>query len=340
MSVTAFLPEFSSFMPAVNSTLLTMITPTASQPPFYHTTRPSLLSFVSDRYLALAMPNITYWLLSLVFHVLDTIQLPYFESKRLHDSPEVLSRNRVTMKEVVKAVIFQQVIQTILGLVWLEDDEVLLKRDHYRDHLGEMATLAPKVAGSMMLALGQRTAEDLLRNHGAAIVRWVYWWGIPTARILFAFFILDTWQYWMHRAFHTSRFLYRHFHSVHHRLYSPYAFGALYNHPLEGFIFDSLGSVVAENLAGLSIRQTTLFFGFSSMKTVDDHCGYRIWWDPLQWMFPNNADYHDIHHQAFGIKSNFSQPFFVSWDRLLGTEMTRAEADKKVRKVSKVEKIE
>jgi sphinganine C4-monooxygenase len=90
------------------------------------------------------------------------------------------------MKEVVKAVIFQQVIQTILGLVWLEDDEVLLKRDHYRDHLGEMATLAPKVAGSMMLALGQRTAEDLLRNHGAAIVRWVYWWGIPTARILFA----------------------------------------------------------------------------------------------------------------------------------------------------------
>lgn len=45
---------------------------------------------------------------------------------------------------------------------------------------------------------------------------------------------MDAWQYVLHRAFHESRFLYRHFHSHHHRLYVPYAFGALYNHPFEG----------------------------------------------------------------------------------------------------------
>lgn len=47
---------------------------------------------------------------------------------------------------------------------------------------------------------------------------------------------MDAWQYALHRSFHESRFLYKHFHSHHHRLYVPYAFGALYNHPLEGVL--------------------------------------------------------------------------------------------------------
>lgn len=45
---------------------------------------------------------------------------------------------------------------------------------------------------------------------------------------------MDAWQYAMHRAFHENKFLYRNFHSHHHRLYVPYAYGALYNHPVEG----------------------------------------------------------------------------------------------------------
>lgn len=284
------------------------------------------------------MPTVTYWLLSLIFHALDTAQLPYFESKRLHESQEVMARNRVTMGQVVKAVFCQQVVQTILAIVWLDSDETLLKRDYYVDHLGNMAGLAPKVAKAMMVLLGRKTGEEILKVHGEKLVSWIYWWGIPSAQLMFAFFLIDTWQYFFHRLFHTSRFLYRHVHSYHHRLYVPYAFGALYNHPLEGFLFDSLGAAVAEHLSGLSIRQACMLFGFSSLKTVDDHCGYKIWWDPCQLFFSNNADYHDIHHQAYGIKSNFSQPFFTNWDYLLRTQMTRAEAETKVRKVTKVEK--
>lgn len=121
--------------------------------------------------------------------------------------------------------------------------------------------------------------------------------------------IIDAYQYWVHRAFHTVPYLYRKVHSVHHRLYVPYAFGALYNHPVEGFVLDSMGTAVAHGLAGLSTREAIFLFTFSSIKTVDDHCGYRLWWDPLQFLFPNNADYHDIHHQAYGIKANFSQPY-------------------------------
>jgi sphinganine C4-monooxygenase len=149
---------------------------------------------------------------------------------------------------------------------------------------------------------------------------------------------------------HTNKFLYRNIHSVHHRLYVPYAFGALYNHPLEGFLLDSLGAVIAESLAGLSMRQTIFIFAFSTCKTVDDHCGYSLPFDPLQMISGNTADYHDIHHQVYlftvslkssvwwgvqtiGIKSNFSQPFFVHWDALLGTRMTRKDIQERKRKV-------
>jgi sphinganine C4-monooxygenase len=95
-------------------------------------------------------------------------------------------------------------------------------------------------------------------------------------------FVIDTWQFFLHKAMHEVPYLYRNFHSHHHRLYVPYAFGALYNHPVEGFLLDSVGAALAEAVAGMTVRQTILLFGFSSAKTVDDHSGYRIWWDPMQ----------------------------------------------------------
>jgi sphinganine C4-monooxygenase len=66
-------------------------------------------------------------------------------------------------------------------------------------------------------------------------------------------------------------------------------------------------------------RQAIIFFTFSTIKTVDDHCGYALPWDPLQHITGNNAAYHDIHHQSWGIKTNFSQPFFTIWDGWMGT---------------------
>jgi len=97
---------------------------------------------------------------------------------------------------------------------------------------------------------------------------------------------------------HVNKFLYKQFHSWHHRLYVPYAFGSLYNHPVEGFLLDTLGALLAEWATGMSTRQAMVLFTFSTLKTVDDHCGYSLPWDPLQMLTGNNADYHDIHHQV------------------------------------------
>jgi sphinganine C4-monooxygenase len=112
-------------------------------------------------------------------------------------------------------------------------------------------------------------------------------------------FVMDTWQYFLHRYFHTNKYLYRTVHSWHHRLYVPYAFGALYNHPVEGFVFDTLGGMIAHSCALMTVRQAVLFFAISTAKTVDDHCGFAFPYDPFQHLFGNNSDYHDIHRSLF-----------------------------------------
>jgi len=52
----------------------------------------------------------------------------------------------------------------------------------------------------------------------------------------------------------------------------------------------------------MSTRQGMWFFTGSTIKTVDDHCGYALPFDPLQHITSNNAGYHDVHHQSWGIK--------------------------------------
>lgn len=132
---------------------------------------------------------------------------------------------------------------------------------------------------------------------------------------------MDTWQYFMHRYMHHNKFLYKHIHSQHHRLVVPYAYGALYNHPVEGLILDTVGGALSFLISGMSPRVSIFFFSFATIKTVDDHCGLWLPGNLFHIFFTNNSAYHDVHHQLYGTKYNFSQPFFVMWDRILGTYM-------------------
>jgi sphinganine C4-monooxygenase len=268
----------------------------------------------------MAAPVIAYWCLSLYFHALDISGWKWLEKYRIHDSQEVQAHNLATRSEVVWAVILQQVIQTALGLISLSDEST-----HVVNNAQQLRRLAFFLDSQAFNTFGVRITPCILVH----ATNFFYWWGVPILQFLGAMFIIDTWQYFLHRLMHVNKFLYKRFHSWHHRLYVPYAFGSLYNHPLEGLFLDSMGALVAEWAMGMSTRQAMLLFTFSTLKTVDDHCGYSLPWDPLQWFTGNNADYHDIHHQAIGIKSNFAQPFFVHWDTFLGTRMTREDIERR-----------
>ncbi|KAG6607119.1 Sphinganine C4-monooxygenase 2 [Cucurbita argyrosperma subsp. argyrosperma] len=144
-------------------------------------------------------------------------------------------------------------------------------------------------------------------------------WPVVVLQFLTAMFVLDTWQYFAHRYMHHNKFLFRHIHSQHHKLVVPYAFGALYNHPVEGLLLDTVGGALSFLVSGMTPRVSIFFFSFATIKTVDDHCGLWLPGNLFHVLFRNNTAYHDVHHQLYGSKFNFSQPFFVIWDRILGT---------------------
>ncbi|KAL8161517.1 hypothetical protein V2J09_013006 [Rumex salicifolius] len=200
---------------------------------------------------------------------------------RLHSKVDENEKNLVSKPTVVKGVFLQQAVQAIV------------------------ATILFKVVGNSADA-GTEQKLSLL---------------ILVRQFLTAMAVLDTWQYFMHRYMHQNKFLYRHVHSQHHRLVVPYAFGALYNHPLEGLILDTIGGALSFLASGMSPRTSIFFFSFATIKTVDDHCGLMLPGNPFHLFFKNNSAYHDVHHQLYGSKYNFSQPFFVIWDRILGTHM-------------------
>ncbi|KAI9064149.1 sphingosine hydroxylase [Trametes sanguinea] len=305
--------------------------------PFYYTPRTALVSWLPDHLLALAVPVIAYWALSIYFHILDISGWKWLDKYRLHESEEVKSRNLVSKMDVLKAVIVQHVIQTIVGLYWVEEQPTGAEVDH----IANMLRLAGPLARFVKFVCGEQYGQQLLSTNGAQALYTLYWWAIPAVKFLLGMFFIDTWQYFLHRAMHMNTYLYKKFHSWHHRLYVPYAFGALYNHPFEGFLLDTVGAGIAEWVTQLSTREAMLLFVVSTLKTVDDHCGYKLPWDPLQLFTSNNADYHDIHHQVIGIKSNFSQPFFIHWDAILGTRMTRKDIElRRQRQQQKQQKAE
>lgn len=321
---------------------------------------PPLIPGLQDQYLTLALPIIAYWGVSMLFHLIDTYDL--FPHYRLHTPAEVLKRNHVSRWDVFRDVIIQQIVQTAVGLalgaiedapmqgkegydvaVWAQrirmaerwvpmllgalgvDARALASKSVGSGH----AMLAGALAGGIYPELTQTTLLSGQPTTTPAFAQWellaaraVYHFLIPAAQFIAAICIVDTWQYFLHRAMHMSKYLYTTFHSRHHRLYVPYAYGALYNHPFEGFLLDTLGAGVAYLVTGMTMRQCMWFFTCCTIKTVDDHCGYAFPWDPLQHLTSNNAGYHDVHHQSWGIKTNFSQPFFTFWDRILGTKWT------------------
>ncbi|KAI4201136.1 MAG: hypothetical protein LQ350_003450 [Teloschistes chrysophthalmus] len=329
--------------------------------PSYQTTlQPPLFGPIPDKLMTVILPIVAYWGLSMLFHWIDTKD--YFPQYRLHTPAEVSSRNRVSRWEVVRDVIIQQIVQTIVG--WLlgmtEPDDVVGKEEYDIAVWAQRIRIAQRAIPGMLALAGldagglaknlnpshpvlagvvrgghYSTLETASANSGrlaqstAEFTAWekviayaLFWYLVPAVQYGIAILVVDTWQYFLHRAMHMNKWLYTTFHSRHHRLYVPYAYGALYNHPFEGFLLDTLGASVAYKLAGMNTRQGMWFFTASTFKTVDDHCGYALPWDPLQRLTSNNAGYHDVHHQSWGIKTNFSQPFFTFWDRVLGTVWT------------------
>ena len=305
---------------------------------------PPLAAPIPDKLLTLLLPIIAYWALSMFFHWLDTMD--FFPQYRLHSPAEVTKRNRVGRWEVMRDVIIQQVVQTIVGtlLGMTEPDDTFGKEDYDIALWARRIRIAERALPGLLSLVGVNAiglAKNLASSHpmladalsggqypsstvginatsmcstiAPGFTGWelklasiIYWYLFPALQYGIAILWVDTWQYFLHRLMHMNKWLYTTFHSRHHRLYMPYAYGALYNHPFEGFLLDTVGASIGYKIAGMQTRQGMWFFTGSTIKTVDDHCGYALPWDPLQHLTSNTSGYHDVHHQSWGIKASES----------------------------------
>lgn len=286
-----------SFAPPTNFS--SIISSPSNPPVLLVKQKPDLIPGLPDGLLAIASPVVAYWLYSSLFHFIDIYELA--EKYRIHPSEEEEKRNKVSLTEVIRDVIIQHCIQTILGLALYKIEP------------------AP-VTGHELYLMWSLKHNYLPSFIPDSLIWFTYNYGFSMLKLVIGFTLIDTWQYFLHRAMHVNKNLYKRFHSRHHHLYVPYAYGALYNHPFEGFLLDTVGTGLAAIVLQVTPREATAMYTIATMKTVDDHSGYRLPFDPFQMVFPNNALLHDIHHQNWGFTSNYSQPFFTFWDKWLKTE--------------------
>lgn len=149
-------------------------------PPFYFTSRPTVFNRISDETLSLVVPIVAYWGYSLFFQILDSLDWSLLNKYRIHESAEVKTRNRVTKTDVLLAVIFQQVVQTALGIYWINGDEDV------HSCLTDLGSIRNAVVFGARHLLGEPTAVQFLRAYGPVSVWFLYWWAIPLGQLVFA----------------------------------------------------------------------------------------------------------------------------------------------------------
>ena len=208
--------------------------------------QPYLIDPIPDKLLTLVLPIFAYWAVSIFFHWIDVND--YFSKYRLHTPAEVLKRNHVSRWEVIRDVVIQQVIQMGVGILlnMTEPDEFVGKEDYDIAVWAQRIRIAQKAIPSV-LALASINAQGLSSNLARAhpilsgvvaggsypsldrivtlsagiqttvpaFANWEIWLAkaiyhiiFPALQFALAIVVVDTWQYFLHRAMHMNKWLY------------------------------------------------------------------------------------------------------------------------------------
>jgi sphinganine C4-monooxygenase len=153
--------------------------------PFYYSSSPQVLSFVSDKTLSLFLPIICYWLFSLFFIALDYLspRYPYLMKHKIHTEPDPNPNNLVGHAEVVSKVLLQQALQVVVSLLAVKDGDIGFWP---ADHRKGMQLIQPYLLKAMQLVLGTKTGFHVFSDHRERLLSFTYWWGIPVLQFFLA----------------------------------------------------------------------------------------------------------------------------------------------------------
>lgn len=138
----------------------------------------SIVPFMSDKHLSLLLPIITYWLYSGLYHLISIYEVSFFKKYRIRNSIEVEKMNKVSMGEVIKSVILQQVMQTVLGLIVIttEGEDLIL------DDMIEMK----RISQALKTFSAKYNAWQIIEPYQEVITESIYWYIIPAAKFILA----------------------------------------------------------------------------------------------------------------------------------------------------------
>lgn len=130
----------------------------------------------------------------------------------------------------------------------------------------------------------------------------------------------DAYFYFFHRTLHTTPYLYRRIHKIHHRAFAPFPLEYIYVHPLEwmiGAIGIPIGLTIIYLMHGsISAYAFWAFSFWRNIHEVDIHSGLRSKIGKYFSLY-GTVEHHDKHHMK-NTKGNYASTF-TFWDRLLGT---------------------
>lgn len=137
------------------------------------------------------------------------------------------------------------------------------------------------------------------------------WWSIAL-QVLFLACVDDLWFYYIHRYAHENTFLFRHIHSIHHRVRSTLPLDYIYVHPLE-WMLGGAGIPIAcvilyFSLGAISAYAFFMFGAFKVFHEINIHSGIKSWVlerHPLK--FIGSSEHHGNHH--FKVKGNYASSF-------------------------------
>lgn len=273
---------------------------------------------------------ISYWVVCAFYELIDYIGLcPQY---RIRPSDEESRKNTVSRDTVFRHMVVYHITTSITIFLQYKIIPPGVERD---GDFGTMQWLQKYLADTVPI-LPERL---LLRG-----LVWILRLSYLLIRQFLALVILDTWVFWGHYVLHKNPWLYRKYqqhewtaplqsyrtsallphsfladayrnplrgaytgnvHAIHHRLYTPFSYGALYNHWAESTFSDGIGGWLGTTVMRLTAKEQIFFFAAITAKTVEDHVQYELPWSPftiLSHMMGTGPEYHGIHHASWGLK--------------------------------------
>jgi sphinganine C4-monooxygenase len=185
--------------------------------------QPTTILGVSASTASVIVPIVIYWVTSAFYEAAEYFD--WFPAYRTYPSGEEKRRNLVSRWQTLRSVLTMHVVQTVFGFATI----YLLPKP-------EMAPAWDQVGSVAYFGLGLRKHAPVLLSEDPGLL-WIASYSLRllwlSCRQLIAFFLFDTWAYWVHYMEHMVPWLYRTYPLLSVSHFSRLTFSSLKSHGAE-----------------------------------------------------------------------------------------------------------